>query len=71
MTFEEGWETCLAHLPEEFKASAQDAWNAARPKPLTTEQIRECWRECEHNAPMAFAWALQEKLGILESPDDA
>ena len=38
----------------------------AWPKKLTDEQIRECWRECGHNAPMAFAEAIQRKLGVIE-----
>ena len=35
-------------------------------KPLTEEEIRECWSKCAHQAPMAFAHELQKKLGVIK-----
>ena len=36
-----------------------------KPKPLTEEEIRDCWSKCGKQAPMAFAEELQRKLGVL------
>jgi hypothetical protein len=51
--------------------STWQAWKAGyaagrqvRPQRLTPEEIRECWRDCNHLAPMTFAEALQTRLGL-------
>ena len=36
------------------------------PKPLTEDEIRECWSKCGRQAPMAFAHELQKKLGVIK-----
>ena len=35
-------------------------------KPLTEDEIRECWSKCGRQAPMAFAHELQKKLGVIK-----
>ena len=64
MTFEEWWEENERRNPEYW--SAREAWDDAKPKPLTEDEIRECWRACGGSAPMAFAREIQKKLGVID-----
>lgn len=64
MTFDEWWKENKRRQPKYW--SARRAWYAAKPKPLTDDEICECWRACSGSAPMAFAREIQKKLGVLD-----
>ena len=65
MTFEEWWgkhgnNSLLSSYNS--KDVAKDAWDAARPRPLTEVEILGYWIDCGHPNPVKFAMAIQKKL---------